>query len=47
MSTEGKSEGTKSGYNRFFFLNTEVEQEHGKWLTTLEVCIAVCNVVSD
>ena len=47
MSTEGKSEGTKKRIEPVFFLNTEVEQEHGKWLTTLEVCIAVCNVVSD
>lgn len=30
-----------------FFLNNEVDQEDGKYLNTLEVCLAVCNVVSD
>lgn len=30
-----------------FFLNNEVDQEEGKYLNTLEVCLAVCNVVSD
>lgn len=30
-----------------FFLNSEVYQEAGKWLDTLEVCMAVCEVVSD
>lgn len=30
-----------------FFLNNEVEQDRGKYLDTLEVCLAVCEVVSD
>lgn len=30
-----------------FFLNNEVYEEAGKWLDTLEVCLAVCEVVSD
>ena len=30
-----------------FFLNNEVKQENDKWLTTLEVCMAVCEVVEN
>ena len=30
-----------------FFLNNEVEQDSGTYLDTLEVCLAVCEVVSD
>lgn len=30
-----------------FFLNNEIYQQAGKWLDTLEVCLAVCEVVSD
>ena len=30
-----------------FFLNNEVDQDGGSYLNTLEVCLAVCSVVSD
>ena len=30
-----------------FFLNNEVDQLEGKWLNTLEVCLSVCDVISN
>ena len=30
-----------------FFLNNEVKQENNKWLSTLEVCMAVCEVLEN
>lgn len=41
------SDGTRTRIEPVFFLNSEVSQENGKWLGTLEICMAVCAVVSD
>ena len=48
-SQEGTSAsgGTSARVEPVLFLNTEVKQESGSWLGTLEICIAVCNVVAD
>lgn len=41
------SESINTRVEPVFFLNSEVSQEAGKWLDTLEVCLAVCEIVSD
>ena len=48
-SQEGTSAsgGTSARVEPVFFLNTEVKQESGSWLGTLEICMAVRNVVAD
>ena len=41
------SENKTERVEPLFFLNNEVDQDGGSYLNTLEVCLAVCSVVSD
>ena len=46
----GTAEMTEDSVKRVepvFFLNNEVDQLEGKWLKTLEVCLSVCDVISN
>lgn len=44
---EARMEENRKTVEPLFFLNSEVNQEAGKWLDTLEICLAVCDVVTD
>ena len=47
MAEENKDNEKVERVEPVFFLNNEVKQENDKWLTTLEVCMAVCEVLEN